>query len=69
MSTLAGPQLTKWAGEVASLQEATRQGAAPTVAAFLEGAGQRDLLAQYQVKLRNNTSIHILFVREQKLIL
>ena len=32
-----------------SLQEATRRGAAPTVAAFLEGAGQRDLLAQYQV--------------------
>ena len=44
-----GPQLAKWAGEVASLQEATRQGAAPTVAAFLENAGQRDLLAQYQV--------------------
>ena len=34
-----------------SLQEATRRGAAPTVAAFLEGAGQRDLLAQYQVML------------------
>ena len=54
-----GPQLAKWAGEVASLQEATRQGAAPTVAAFLEGAGQRDLLAQYQVKLFNLDIIHI----------
>ena len=47
---------------MSSLQEATRRGAAPTVAAFLEGAGQRDLLAQYQVILSVLVSVMLLLL-------
>ena len=49
LGAVQGPQLSKWGAEVAVLQEHCRLASAPTVAAFLENAGQRELLGQYQV--------------------
>ena len=48
LCAVAGPQLAKWAGEVGGLAEHCRRPSAPTVAVFLENAGRRELLGQYQ---------------------
>jgi hypothetical protein len=48
LGAVAGSQLAKWAGEVAGLAEHCHRPSAPTIATFLENAGQRELLGQYQ---------------------
>ena len=48
IASVSGPQLGKWLVELGRLQAAGRQASSPTVGSFLEGAGQRELLGQYQ---------------------
>ena len=49
LASVSGPQLAKWGGELAGLVESVRMSSSLTVTPFLENAGQRELLGQYQV--------------------
>jgi len=48
LSSISGPQLAKWGQEVAVLLEQANISSCNTVCTFLENAGQRELLGQYQ---------------------
>ena len=48
LASISGPQLAKWGQEIGSLLEHVNISSSATVTNFLENAGQRDLLGQYQ---------------------
>ena len=48
LSSISGPQLAKWGQEVSVLLEQVIVNSCNTVVNFLENAGQRELLGQYQ---------------------
>ena len=48
LSSISGPQLAKWGQEVSVLLEQVIENSCNTVVNFLENAGQRELLGQYQ---------------------
>lgn len=49
LASISGPQLAKWIQENSSLVERVNNSSSATVTQFLENAGQRELLSQYQV--------------------
>ena len=46
VSSIGGPQLTKWDGEISRISDTNKTKCSKTVATFLENAGQRELLMQ-----------------------
>ena len=48
LSSISGPQLVKWGQEVTMLLEQVGISSCNTAVTFLENAGQRELLGQYQ---------------------
>ena len=48
LASVSGPQLAKWGGECSGLVESVSMSSSLAVTTFLENAGQRELLGQYQ---------------------
>ena len=49
LASISGPQLAKWIQETSSMMEIVNISSSATVTNFLENAGQRELLGQYQM--------------------
>ena len=68
-TSVSGPQLAKWDADVGRLAEANQVVSCRTVSTFLENAGQRELLAQYETMEKDMRSRLTSLLEELKRIM